>query len=68
MSRSPVTCPRCGAAIADRRRRRSVIVRDDVELKRITGRSHTIQVKCPECGLLFDWLQVRLVVFELMAS
>lgn len=68
MSRSPIPCPRCGAVLADRRGKGTVAIRDDVEIVRVKNRPHTLKVTCPECKRTVDWLKVRLVVFELMAS
>lgn len=65
MSRSPVTCPRCGTAVADRRGKGRAAVRHDTGLRRVVEKPNTIEVTCPECGLKFDWLNIRVVLFEL---
>jgi endogenous inhibitor of DNA gyrase (YacG/DUF329 family) len=65
VSRSPISCPSCGAALADKRRNGAVAVRNNVTIVRITGAAQTLRVTCPDCGTSVDWFQIRVVLFKL---
>lgn len=68
MSRSPIPCPRCGAALADRRRRGSAAVRPDVEVRVSRTKAATLLLTCPDCGALLEWEQKKVVIYDVRAA
>lgn len=68
MSRSPIACPRCGAALADRRRRGSAVVRPDVAVRASMTKAATILLTCPDCRALLEWSLKKVVIYDVRAA
>lgn len=66
MSRSPVVCA-CGTVLADRRIR-SIVVRDDVSLRKPSNRPAVVIVTCPACGRETEWQRKRVMILDLRAA
>ena len=68
MSRSPIPCPKCGAALADRRRRGVAYWRRGVKRMDHEEKDNTLVIWCPDCGSVLEWEKKREVIFDVRAA